>query len=867
MDRRTFLATGVAAAAQTLPAQSGKPSSLLDVNTRRLVSRGDLVYDKPASRSEEGMPIGNGRMGSLVWTTPSELRFQINRADVYPISSASNSFNERNNDFCAGCGYVDIDFAGSAEDVFPENGFEQHLSIYDAVLRIQGRGIKCELLAWPARDVMTVSIHDERAVPQPVLVNLRMLRYESKYFGPQTDSQVNIVQRGSHTSTSRLTVKGSHIVLTQDFREGQHCCKSAVAIALAGRDARPGFAGDSTLRLAVTPGRGTFTVLIASAATFDPNEDVVAAALAQLEAALSKGVSALASETADWWRNFWGRGFVHLHSADGIADYIEQNYNYFLYLMASTSRGKFPPKFNGMLWNTGGDLRTWGAQHWYANLSCYYEALPAANHYELMDPVFDMYFGAHQACSIAAAQQWGSQGSYIPETIYFDGLEKLPDDIAAEMRELYLMRKPWDQRSRKFMEYSQLKHPHSSRWNWIAKGEWVNGRYIETERGSGPFGNVSHILGTSAKIPYLYWRRYEYTLDREWLRDRAYPMLKSAAEFYRNFPNFRKGSDGKYHIYFVNSNESVWGGTDTDEDLCAIRGVFAAAVRAAGILQQDAEISAKWKEVLDNLAPLPASDQPNALISADYKGPVVWVRSLKPVVKPGGMLPDGNSLPAWFFDLCDQNLAVANHTLDAMLRGQPGPTTAVGLLSKVPMAAAAQGRSEAVRYLIPNQMRGVVGSRATPGRPTGVLRNRMSLREGPQALDAEALGRASEAVHLALLQSNPPGPAQDPVIRLFPAWPKGWDAAFTLLARGAFLVTSSIRSEQVEFVELTSQAGAQCRLRNPWGESAVTLYRKGNRGETLQGSLLRFDTSKGERIIVVRGSTAPEQYRRAVLEL
>jgi len=28
------------------------------------------------------MPVGNGRMGSLVWTTPTALRFQINRVDV-----------------------------------------------------------------------------------------------------------------------------------------------------------------------------------------------------------------------------------------------------------------------------------------------------------------------------------------------------------------------------------------------------------------------------------------------------------------------------------------------------------------------------------------------------------------------------------------------------------------------------------------------------------------------------------------------------------------------------------------------------------------------------------------------------------------
>ena len=50
---------------------------------------------------------------------------------------------------------------------------------------------------------------------------------------------------------------------------------------------------------------------------------------------------------------------------------------------------------------------------------------------------------------------------------------------------------------------------------------------------------------------------------RAWLRTRAYPMLKGAAEFYRNFPNVKKGADGKYHIHNVNSNESIYGARDT----------------------------------------------------------------------------------------------------------------------------------------------------------------------------------------------------------------------------------------------------------------------------------------------------------------
>ena len=192
---------------------------------------------------------------------------------------------------------------------------------------------------------------------------------------------------------------------------------------------------------------------------------------------------------------------------------IAQNYHYFLYLMASTSRGKFPPKFNGMLWNTGGDLRTWGAQHWYANTSCYYEAIFASNRMELLDPFFDMYSGMFDASATAARQQWGSQGIYIGETSYFNGLEKLPDDIAAEMQDLYLLRKPWEQRSERFKEFAAQQASALQPLELDQAGEWKNGRYVITERGFGPYGAVNHIFGSTAKIAYYYWRRYEFTQD------------------------------------------------------------------------------------------------------------------------------------------------------------------------------------------------------------------------------------------------------------------------------------------------------------------------------------------------------------------
>jgi hypothetical protein len=126
----------------------------------------------------------------------------------------------------------------------------------------------------------------------------------------------------------------------------------------------------------------------------------------------------------------------------------------------------------------------------------------------------------------------------------------------------------------------------------------------------------------------------------------------------------------------------------------------------------------------------------------------------------------------------------------------------------------------------------------------------MTLREGPQALDAQRLGRAAEALHLALLQSAPPGPGEESVIRLFSACPKEWNARFTLLARGGFLVTAAIEKGEIHSVELLSQAGAPCRLRNPWPGATVHIVRTGGQTESLTGPLLAFETKRGEKIVL-----------------
>ncbi|MBG0858263.1 MAG: glycoside hydrolase [Bacteroidales bacterium] len=797
------------------------------------IAKADLIYEKPALRSEEGMPVGNGKMGSLVWITPSSLKLQINRVDIFGNNSASNSFFERNTDYCGGAGFVDIEFVAWGEDVFSVPGFRQHLSCYDGVVTTAGNGIKTTTIAWHEKDVIAIRIEDLREIPQPIVLNLRMLRD-------------TVVKRGGHTATSRLKIAGDRIILTQKFEEGDYYCSSAVVAGISGRAAKVRKNNDSELQIVTKPGNEPFTMFLSSAATFNRDAGIDTLAIGNLDDAISTGFDEILSSNRKWWSSFWERSYIQLHSADGEADFVEKNYNYFMYVMASSSLGSFPPKFNGMIWTTGGDARKWGNNYWGANQSCLYNGLFPANRPEIMEPLFRMYTAMIPSLEEAAVRQWGSKGIYIPETVSFDGLAELPDNIADEMRDLYLVRKPWEEKSTEFDDYASTKSPFQSRWNWKQDKGWVDGKWTFTDKGTGTFGHVTHIFSRGAKIAYQYWQRYEFTKDAEWLRSTGYPLIRGVAEFYRNFPNIRKEADGKYHIYHINDNESVRGGHNTAEEISSMMGIFPAAIRASEILNVDAEMRILWKELLQNLSRLPLNtDYPES-----YKpgAPVIFARSLPPVVQgPGSGRPDGNTMPMWFFDLCNPSagntemLRIANATFDSYFRDGINSNTPVYVLSKLAVTGTMMGRTEATRYLIANQIRTA---------EIETLSNRMTLREGYQTTGVQNLGRMADALHYALISSSPPGPAKDPVIHLFPAWPADWDADFRLLCRGNFIVSSSFRDGKVVYLQIFSRSGSECRVVNPWTEGKVILIRNGKRSERLNGKMLKFKTTIGENIVL-----------------
>ena len=196
-------------AALAFACQATAGESLFQVEPRALVSRADLIYLAPTEHNREGQPIGNGRMGTVVWTTPGAVHFLINRVDLYSAdSSCSVAYSSPADDF-GRLARVSIEVGG--EPFAPAKDFLQRLSLYDAecIIRGQGVGVRCFISS--ERDVLALEIDDSRTAPPPLKVTVTAVRPLE-------------TRTGEHLARVEFPAVGKDIALLQRFDEKDYHC-------------------------------------------------------------------------------------------------------------------------------------------------------------------------------------------------------------------------------------------------------------------------------------------------------------------------------------------------------------------------------------------------------------------------------------------------------------------------------------------------------------------------------------------------------------------------------------------------------------------------------------------------------------------
>ncbi len=816
------------------------------VDIRNYLARHDVVHLSPPREGWEGLPLGNGSLGGPLWASEDGLIFQANHTDTYEQVDPQDPKEQWT--VLRSCGQLKIQHAAPIHNWL-------YLNDYEARLDLHAGGSE-----WSARTAFgtfrtTAYVHAQR----PVAVFTHRAEYAGDLARTGAPVRILLERWGSRVGgwwyAAMQGGAGLSLGASKTSRDGQDACLETVfrGVSVALRCRVLGAAGrvqvnhdhQVEILLDAAPTQDV-TILLACVTSLDAAEPAAAARQA-LDAAAAE--PNLAEGHRQWWADYWSRSFLHLSQ-----DYFENLYYLHLYLLACSSRGRFPPLFNGanMLWNH--DVRNWvNPHHW--NEQQLFWCLPAANRAEFLAPYLDTYHRA-MAPALAATQRRGFQGMLWVDQHDFFGRQVAED--AASFRDNYT---------------------------------------------------------PASQIAMFFWWHYQATGDLGRLREQGYPFMKAAGDFYLGFLRWRP-EENRYEIPPASTYEDERPGrfTDSITNLAMIRALFPALIAAAERLQTDAELRARWQQVLDHLPAYRVNDRDT------NRGP-----TLASGLLDGKELPEKENhnhgpifcpvYPAGDLGLKDREsplFAAACNSLATYPTAAVAITPVVAIAARLGMAEEARRRLTTLVRNLQHFSNGLfynldhwwILSRRAPamelGRwsesdywasrgyqlddttacqrdyltdracryknvlvqasPADAVREHRTDTPATPFIQAglETLGHFTAGLQEMLIQSH------EGAIRIFPAVPADWEGAFTLLAAGGFLVSSRRDAHQaVDDIDILSQRGGPCVVLNPWHGPAEVWANGQPVATTTDGDRISFATIAQQRyrIAPVAGpAAAPVHY-------
>lgn len=548
--------------------------------------------------------------------------------------------------------------------------------------------------------------------------------------------------------------------------------------------------------------RGEFE-LFASVVTSKESKTPLKDAISLVDAAARAGFRKLYQEHVKWWDAFWKKSFIAI--SDKI---IEQLWYTSLYMQASQYRKAPVPALQGLAF--GPSIDGTQALQWcgtYTN-DQNSEMVPmpffALNHPELARPFFDTFNRMIPQVKRDTREIFGMRGMNFPMGCGIDG-----------------------------------KITMDHQYSFIQCG--------------GPFHGI------------IYCWAWRYTKDKKLLREKLYPFIKEVCNFFADYMTYNEKT-GKYRLYPSQPPEvpflDVGNPTHT---LSLLKVNLQTAIEASEILSVDKNDRGKWIHLLGHYPEYPMDE------GIFVEGDTVPARHY--ISQSGGLYPvypcgeyDENS-PKKIIDAClktywsvyiRQSLASFAqakgrhflngwehffHIMQAMRLGLNQEVTQLlyqeylrlfmkpnGLFSHNAIVLADSKKSEKNLNSIPD-------IKILDGKEWMPLREPMSNQAAECTENLEAKEQVfsvieTSSIFLAiinemLMQSH------NGILRLFPAAPKRWNAAFdNFRAEGAFLVSSSMARGMVKYVSIKSLAGGSLKIKNPWKNKTIFINgRKPMRGK------------------------------------
>jgi hypothetical protein len=710
------------------------------------------------------MPIGNGDLAANVWTEQN--------GDLVLLIAKSDSWSEMGKLLKLGRVHISLKpnpFAGAAD-------FTQTLRLEDGAIEIKsGTNV---ILVWADANHPVIHVQARLDRPATMQAGLELWRtqthpydqpspdkgglfefgkgsvpldFEADTVMPSSPSQITWYHFNS-SSLYPLVLEHEHLQsISQKYPDPLlHRCFGA---ALTGQGMTS--LDDQTIR--------------SSAPTQQPQLAVVALTKEQTEpevwrtqlASLVRQMNAVDSRVAfaahqQWWHKFWNRSWIRVAGTE-VATKVSQGYIMQRYMMAASSRGPYPAKFNGGLFTVGHDMpadkestpsdhnpdfRAWGSSYWNQNNRLLYWPLIMSGDFDLLAPWFDMYLKALPLAEDRTEIYFHHAGAAFIETGYFWGLPNLND-----------------------FGWNNSTNELQSAWM----------RY--------------HIQGTLEVIAQML-DEYDVTRDTGFARAKIVPFADAILTYYNL--HWRRDEGGKLRPAPVQALETYQvDAVNPTPDIAGLKHVL------PRLLQLSPEITTEhervtWKRMLQDLPPIPIGTTANGKLPPFGKGDSDGTPTILPAEQYGKTSNAENpelyvAFPYRLYGIDKPDLKLARDTFAARrfpfdhCWGQDGPQAAVLGLTTVAQKAVTD---EFTDY--------------------GSQRFRWFWKAGGDWIpDLDNGGTGMMTLELMLMQ------AEGKRIQLLPAWPKDWTADFKLNAPYRTIIEGYVENGRLTRLNVTPKSRAR----------------------------------------------------------
>lgn len=806
------------------------------VDSSKYLCRHDLVYKRPALKPWEGLPLGDGKMGGLLYHTPNSMTMQVNHTDAIDFAPDENMQAwaweaEEKNTAPVACGTLCVQSALPCFDWVYLQDYEERLCLADGC--VTGRAVtpfsRVHWKTYAAADQGLVVVQVDAWQTEEAAWSIRAERWPSPNFFHHYEQIVPLYDKNLNCVDAQ--VRENDIVLTQNLGR----CQTAMVCRVLGEDCRAELVHTHGGVLHLPKQKEHHFTLLVSVCASETQNPAQTAAYFALEKFQNE--ETLFAQHRSSWQKFWARSFLHLTEED----YLENLWYLYLYQLNSCSRGAHPITFAG-LWSWFKDSRNWGHFYHWNHQQNYWPVL-AAGHAELCKNYLEYRWSMLEHARQDAKTYFGAEGAFFSDISNQNGYNAIePDTIR----------------------------------------------------------NCS----VGAQIALDFYRYYRYTGDTAFLKERAAPMMRACADFYRSI--LRQNVKGVMEIKGgATAYESYWPLKNTITDLYVLKALLRAIGQIgpqAGIAKQELEeynaLSLQLYEARTEHIRHEGEELEIFCVGEKWDGSAVEYGEGKYPFSP---FPASLLSPVWpsgeigLADRGTKQFEVMRNTARVLLDrdvyrlgklGCSGHTPAPEMAARLGMSQDMPRilhRFACAYQIFPNglmhfadvsqdqQWSTVDRPRILPLDPDMTQWEQLHKKTQGKRTEIpsdwflhcyfEAAANLAAGINEMLLQSC------GAVLRVFPALPKDQSAMFTLWAEGDFEVTSESVCGEVRYIAICSAGGSVCRLEDPWPGEAVTVRCKYSQLEYERaGGVISFPTQREQLYMVFRSEFPPECYYHASFE-